>query len=847
MPIGIDMNNYDISMGTGQIRMSGGGTFTSDNSINYDWILRASPADYIWFSVVYGAGLFVAMGYDGYNNSVMTSPNGINWTLRTTPGQGWRSVVYGNGVFVAVGDGGTSRIMTSTNGITWTASNQFTSSTYLYVAYGLVNGTPTFVAVGHMGTNRIIYSTNNGTTWQGITTYDAYSYYSCAFGNGRFVALSNTAPYALYSSNGISWTQTNVFQVSQYWNAVTYGNGLFVAVCSTEGYGTGGQQLTSRVATSTDGITWTNRYAPDNIGLTGVAYGGGIFVALGNGGSGNRTITSTDGITWTSRQSANDSVGWRQITYGNGIFVAVASSGGAGTKVMTLDPAYGMSINKITTEETTTNLVKFGQNGATISANPSKNFAWVARSAAEANSWYCVCYGNGTFVATAIDGTNRVMTSTDGYTWVGRSAATSNQWVSVCYGELIGNNLYVAVANNGTNRIMYSYNGVNWVSSNTPVTMGLVGVCFGYDTSGNGRFVSVANSGTGGRVMISSNGINWEQRTTPNDTTGWSRVFYGYDSSGQGQFVSVASSGTGVRSMYSINGGGTWTGVTTIDDNSVWSGICYGNGTFVAVAEGGAAGRRVMYSRNIIGSGWTAANYTVDNGWYNVCFGNGLFVAVANTGTGNRVMTSPDGINWTIRASTEDNNWSSVCYGNGTFVAVSYSGTNRVMTNDYTANDNTIITNGDLIYLRTYIFFGTNAETYNYTGTKTIPSSNSYTYMNFTTTSNTNWATSYYGGNLGRLLVPVNGVYSITFVAQIDTQFCQFFISKNEGNGADLNCGGLLSTTSSSIAAMCISTTAYLATTDFVCCGFYVNSGSFSGTTMNPRTRLIITLIQRTA
>jgi hypothetical protein len=56
-------------------------------------------------------------------------------------------------------------------------------------------------------------------------------------------------------------------------------------------------------------------------------------------------------------------------------------------------------------------------------------------------------------------------------------------------------------------------------------------------------------------------------------------------------------------------------------------------------------------------------------------------VAVAGTGSGNRVMTSPNGITWTSRTSAADNSWLDVAYGNGAFVAVSNSGTgNRVMT-----------------------------------------------------------------------------------------------------------------------------------------------------------------------
>ena len=82
---------------------------------------------------------------------------------------------------------------------------------------------------------------------------------------------------------------------------------------------------------------------------------------------------------------------------------------------------------------------------------------------------------------------------------------------------------------------------------------------------------------------------------------------------------------------------------------------------------------------------WTARTSAADNGWRSVCWAAelGLFVAVSYTGTGNRVMTSPDGITWTARTSAADNGWHSVCWAAelGLFVAVSESGTgNRVMT-----------------------------------------------------------------------------------------------------------------------------------------------------------------------
>jgi hypothetical protein len=44
------------------------------------------------------------------------------------------------------------------------------------------------------------------------------------------------------------------------------------------------------------------------------------------------------------------------------------------------------------------------------------------------------------------------------------------------------------------------------------------------------------------------------------------------------------------------------------------------------------------------GSSWTSQTSAANEDWNSVTYGNGLFVAVAYSGTGNRVMTSPDGI-----------------------------------------------------------------------------------------------------------------------------------------------------------------------------------------------------------
>jgi len=127
----------------------------------------------------------------------------------------------------------------------------------------------------------------------------------------------------------------------------------------------------------------------------------------------------------------------------------------------------------------------------------------------------------------------------------------------------------------------------------------------------------------------------------------------------------------------------SWSVQASAADNN-WNSVCWSpeRGLFCAVASTGI-GNRVMTSPN--GVDWTIRSSAVDNDWTSVCWSPelGLFCAVANTGTGNRVMTSVSGIVWTTQASAADNNWTSVCWSPALnlFAAVANTGTgNRAMT-----------------------------------------------------------------------------------------------------------------------------------------------------------------------
>jgi hypothetical protein len=92
----------------------------------------------------------------------------------------------------------------------------------------------------------------------------------------------------------------------------------------------------------------------------------------------------------------------------------------------------------------------------TVGVSPARaadpGAVWTAQTAAEANHWYPVTFGNGVFVALAFNGTHRVMTSPDGVTWTAQTAAEANGWFSVT----IGNGVFVAVAFDGTHQVMTS-------------------------------------------------------------------------------------------------------------------------------------------------------------------------------------------------------------------------------------------------------------------------------------------------------------------------------------------------------------------------------------------------------
>ena len=333
---------YGVAYGKGSF-VAVGFDFGNDNLIilsspdGATWTKRTSPSGGSLSGITFGNDTFVAVGGAG-GALVLTSPDGITWTAQTSPHPlRLNGITYGNGIFMAVGGTQSPSILTSSDGATWTvgtppAKPRGVSYEWLNgVAYG--NGV--YVAVG--GGNQytcVSFMSPDGITWsRNESKYPGSPLSGVAYGSGTFVALGGSL--VLTSSDGTAWNQTTIpITTTAELNGVGYGNGMFVAVGGSGNTPWNGIPL---ILTSPDGVIWTERTLPagTNTELLGVAYGNDTFVAVGGHTSSRYSpmtytpvvFTSQDGITWNQvTLSITTTAGILDVAYGNGIFVAVGNN-----------------------------------------------------------------------------------------------------------------------------------------------------------------------------------------------------------------------------------------------------------------------------------------------------------------------------------------------------------------------------------------------------------------------------------------------------------------------------------------------------------------------------------------
>jgi hypothetical protein len=299
-----------------------------------------------------------------------------------------------------------------------------------------------------------------------------------------------------------NWTTIGTFTFSNV-RAIAYGGGKFVAV------GDGG-----KASYSADGTSWTavsdTKFGTSSI--QSIAYGGSRFVTVGSIGI---AAYSADGVSWAS-VSDPTTLGTfiiNAIAYGGSRFVAVGAVGKAaysadGTSwTMTGDTKVG---------GTTIRAIAYG-GGKFVAVGDSGKAAysadgitWTAVSDPKFGSTAirAIAYGGGKFVA--VGDSAIAAYSADGITWTAVSVlfATSNNAYAIAYGE----GRFVAVGRHG--RRSHSSDGITWIEDGSTNSSSDDNLSIAY---GGGKFVMGRAGADGGissvitaRLVFNANGtVTW--------------------------------------------------------------------------------------------------------------------------------------------------------------------------------------------------------------------------------------------------------------------------------------------------------------------------------------------------
>ena len=249
-----------------------------------------------------------------------------------------------------------------------------------------------------------------------------------------------------------TWTAISSPTTQNLWSAC-YGGGQFVAV------GEGGTILTSP-----DGTVWTKRVSGNSLWLVSVGYGNGLFVVVGDQGT---ILTSPDGITWTQRRTGGTRI--NAVAYGNGFFLAVDEGGGSWKSQdgisWTFNPTVWSGTQLRGLVFVTPTFVVTGASGRIQVTNDGTN--WTPRSINTTNFIESIAYGRRTYVV--LGATNLTFTSRDNATW-------TPQQNSPAYFHGVGyfNELFVGAADNGT--VVTSPDGKVWTTRQTGATQLLIAV-----------------------------------------------------------------------------------------------------------------------------------------------------------------------------------------------------------------------------------------------------------------------------------------------------------------------------------------------------------------------------------
>lgn len=310
-------------------------------------------------------------------NGFIAVPNTYSGTISTTVINAEKEAIPRTwGVAGTFGDGTYGVQFSSDNGITWDVSaSLFDSATGQINNLVYLNGI--WFALGYKSIigeaeRGILYSVDNGATWAGVLETNLYDLYD-----------------------------TNLYNIA-------YNGSIYLLVGQKGG--------TSRIWSSTDGITWAIHSTPAIDTIFNIMYNGTYWVICGSGGS--QVQYSVDGISWSSASGFSVISEFRQISY-NG-HTMIISDPFTITDNIYYSEDKGITWTPVTIPSTLINALSW--NGTVFVASTEAPSIYTSRDGITWTFRYTPAepitsiFWNGR-IFQAVGQTNTRLQSTDGYTW----------------------------------------------------------------------------------------------------------------------------------------------------------------------------------------------------------------------------------------------------------------------------------------------------------------------------------------------------------------------------------------------------------------------------------------------
>jgi len=502
---------WEIEFANNQFLAVGGAGEILTTSDGKSWSYSLSGTDETLNGVAFGNGLYVAVGDAG---TIVTSPDSVTWTERVS-GTSERlfGVAYGNGVFITVGFGGV--ILSSTDGISWDQENSNTTERLADVVFA---GNQFMVVGGTPNSSATILTSPDGETWTTRSTPVSQFLTEVTYSGSLFAAVGE-AGTIITSVDGITW----VAQASATFESlegVTFAAGQFVVV----GFG-------GTILTSPDGTAWTSRTGT-GILLT-ISYGNDRYITAGF----STVLISVTGATW-EEVSEGVTVPLNNLAFGSGIYVAVGDDGTTLSSVSGLlwkENTSGVTVNLYETASGGGSYVATGAGGAII-VSPD-GMAWSTATSQTSAAIDALTYADTQYLA--VDSAGAVLKSTDGQTWIKDGEVGFVQPRCMTY----ANGITIVAGASGN--IRYSTNGTSWSVASSGTNLTILDV-----THGTAGFVAVGQQGI---ALQSQNGLTWTAVNTGvlTDLNGVSYGPNGYVASGIGGTILTSQDGISWIPRYS--------------------------------------------------------------------------------------------------------------------------------------------------------------------------------------------------------------------------------------------------------------------------------------------------------